>query len=108
MEELINNRGRIVHNQTLGKVPFLASIPKHSKPQPYLAHARVSMANLHHHRECGQCQLKAEEKRMNWSEGACFSVECYKYFSWEHLWKGPLINQPKLFALQIQKSRLIE
>lgn len=32
---------------------------------PHLAHAWVSVANLHHYRERGQCQLKSEKKGIN-------------------------------------------
>jgi hypothetical protein len=61
---------RVVHKWAFWRMPFLA------QPLPYLAHARVSMANLHDHGECGQCQLKAEKEGIiNWSECACLPVE---------------------------------
>ena len=51
--------------------------PRAQQPQPYLAHARVSMADLYHHRERGQSQLKAEEKGMNWSECTCGILQIF-------------------------------
>lgn len=79
--------------------------PRAQRPWPYLAHAGVSVANLHHHRERGQSQLKSEEKGMNWSECFCLSGESYKYFSWEYPWKRSLKNQCNLFASEIKKFK---
>ena len=86
------------------KLPLRPHNPRAQRLWPYLAHARVSVADLHHHRERGQSQLKAEIG-MNWSECTCLSGESYKYISWEHPWKGSLKNQCNLFASEIKKCK---